>query len=289
MNFIYLLFIYFWNSLAFSMIQQMLAIWSLVPLPFLNLAWTSGSSRFMYCWSLTWRILSITLLVCAMSAIVRQFEHSLTLVFFGIGMKTDLFQSYGHCWVFQICSHIECSTFTASSFRVWNSSTVIPSPPLALFVVMIPKAHLTLHSRMSGSRWVITALWSSGSWRSFSYSSVYSCHLFVISSASVRSVPFLSFIEPICAWNVPLVSLLFLKRSLVFPFLLFSSALRAVTVICHLGCGLNLCLSSYSTSHPLAILLALLENKSIIQPLLHTSIAATLGKPPSILTFFFFK
>ena len=26
----------FWNSLAFSMIQQMLAIWTLVPLPFLN-------------------------------------------------------------------------------------------------------------------------------------------------------------------------------------------------------------------------------------------------------------
>ena len=33
-----------WNSLAFSMIQRMLAIWSLVPLPFLNPAWTSGSS-----------------------------------------------------------------------------------------------------------------------------------------------------------------------------------------------------------------------------------------------------
>ena len=26
-------------------------------------------------------------------------------------MKTDLFQSCGHCWVFQICWHIECSTF----------------------------------------------------------------------------------------------------------------------------------------------------------------------------------
>ena len=38
-----------WNSLAFLMIQQMLAIWSLVPLPFLKPAWTSGSSRFMYC------------------------------------------------------------------------------------------------------------------------------------------------------------------------------------------------------------------------------------------------
>ena len=31
---------FLWNSLAFSMIQQMLAIWSLVPLPFLKLAWT---------------------------------------------------------------------------------------------------------------------------------------------------------------------------------------------------------------------------------------------------------
>ena len=58
----------------------------------------------------------------------------------------------------------------------------------------------------------------------FLYSfSVYSCHLFLISSASVRSIPFLSFIEPIFAWNVPLESLIFLKRSLVFPILLFSS------------------------------------------------------------------
>ena len=48
--------------------------------------------------------------------------------------------------VFQICWHIECSTFTASSLRIWNSSTGIPSPPLALFIVMLPKAHLTLNS-----------------------------------------------------------------------------------------------------------------------------------------------
>ena len=89
---------------------------------------------------------------------------------------------------------------------------------------MLPKAHLTSHSRMSGSRWVITSLWLSGSWRSFLYSySVYSCHLFLISSASIRSIPFLSFIEPIFKWNVPLISLIFLKRSLVFPNLLFSS------------------------------------------------------------------
>ena len=52
---------------------------------------------------------------------------------------------------------------------------------------------------------------------------MYSCHLFLISSAYVRLIPFLSFIVPIFAWNVPLVSLIFLKRSLVFPILLFSS------------------------------------------------------------------
>ena len=132
------------------MIQRMLAIWSLVPLSFLKPAWTSGSSQFTYCWSLAWRILSITLLACEMSAIVQLFEHSLVLPLFGIGMKTDLFQSCGHCWVFQICWHIECSTYTASSFRVWISLRGIPSPPLALFIVMLSKAHTTSHSRMSG-------------------------------------------------------------------------------------------------------------------------------------------
>ena len=147
---------FFWNSLAFLMIQQMLdpAIWSLVPLPFLNPTWTFGSSRFMYCWSLAWRIFSVTLLACEMSAIVQQFEHSLALHFFGIGVKTDLFQSCGHCWVFQICWHTECNTLTLS-FRILNSSVGIPSPPLVLFIVLLPKAHLTSHSKMSGPKWVV--------------------------------------------------------------------------------------------------------------------------------------
>ena len=62
---------------------------------------------------------------------LENFEHYFTSVwdecncvvvwpFFGIAFlwhwnETDLFQSCGHCWVFQICWHIECSTFTASS------------------------------------------------------------------------------------------------------------------------------------------------------------------------------
>ena len=50
-----------------------------------------------------------------------------------------------------------------------------------------------------------------------------SCHLSLISSASVSSIPFLSLIVPIFAWNVPLISVIFLNRSLVFPSLLFSS------------------------------------------------------------------
>ena len=149
------------------MIQWMLAVWFLVPLPFLNQAGTSGSSWFMYCWSLTWRILSTTLL--------KMWDECNCVVvwaFFGIAFLWD----WNEKWPFPvlwpllslpICWHIECSTFTTSSFRIWNSSAGIPSPLLALFVVMLPKAHLTLHSRMSGSMWVITTFWLPGLLKSF--------------------------------------------------------------------------------------------------------------------------
>ena len=83
--------------------------------------------------------------------------------------------------------------FSASSFSIWNSSTGIPSPPLAMFVVMLPKA-TWLH---------IPGCLALGGWSHhrgylghedlFLYSSVYSCHL-LISSAFVISIVFLSFI-----------------------------------------------------------------------------------------------
>ena len=99
---------------------------------------------------------------------------------------------------------------------------------------------------MSGSRWVITPSWLSGPWRSFLYSSsVYSCHLFLISSASVRPILFLSFIMPIFAWNVPLISLIFLKRSLVFPFYRFPLFL----CIDHWGSFYYLSLLFFGTLH----------------------------------------
>ena len=192
----------------------------------------SGSSSFSKSSLNIWKFMVYVLLKSGL----ENFEHYFTSVWdkcscavvwaffgiaFGIGMKTDLFQSCGHCWVFQICWHIEGSAFTASPFRIWKSSAGILSPALALFIVMLPKAHLTSHSKASGSRWVITPSWLAGSLKSFMYSSsVYSFHLFV-SSACLRSIPFLSFYVPIFAWNVRLVSLIFLTRSLVFPILLF--------------------------------------------------------------------
>ena len=80
---------FFWNSLAFLMIQGMLAIWSLVPLPFLKPVWT-------------FHVL--------LKPILENFEHyfacmwdecscAVVWTFFGTGMKIDLFQSCGHCWV----------------------------------------------------------------------------------------------------------------------------------------------------------------------------------------------
>ena len=89
---------------------------------------------------------------------LENFEHNFTRMwdecncvvvwtFFDIAFLWDWNENWpflvcGPYWVFQICWHIECSTLTASSFRIWNSSTGITPPPLVLFVVMFPKAHL---------------------------------------------------------------------------------------------------------------------------------------------------
>ena len=99
---------------------------------------------------------------------------------------------------------------------------------------MLPKAHLTSPiGFLALDEWPhqsittflsLSHFLSSQSLRPFLYSSsVYSYHLFFISSASVRSLLFLSFIMSILAWNVTLLSLIFLRRSLVIPIVLFAS------------------------------------------------------------------
>ena len=148
------------------MIQWMLAIWSLVPLPFLKPAWIrkftvhvllkSGLENFEHYFTSMW----------------DECNYAVVWALFGIAFLWDWNENWPFPVLWPLLSfpnlqHIECSTFTASSFRIWNSSTGIPSPPLALFVVMLSKAHLTSHSRISGSRFVTTPSWLSGSWRSF--------------------------------------------------------------------------------------------------------------------------
>ena len=112
--------------------------------------------------------------------LLENFEHyfasvwdelncAVVLTFFGIVFLWDwnenwLSQSCGHCWVFQICWHIECSTFKASSFRLWNNSTEIPSPPLAMLVVMLPKTHLMSPVEVWVSSGLLQGLWVQQTW-----------------------------------------------------------------------------------------------------------------------------
>ena len=109
---------FFWNSLGFFYDPTDVGksgTRSSGPSAFSNPACTSGSLWFMYCWSLAWRILHITLLACEMSEVIRQLEYSLALPLFRTAMKADLFQSCGYCWVFQICNILcFCSVHTIS-------------------------------------------------------------------------------------------------------------------------------------------------------------------------------
>ena len=59
-------------------------------------------------------------------------------------MKTDLFPSYDHFCVFQICWHIDWNTLTASSFRSLNSSAGIWSLPLCSWQCFLRASAVTL-------------------------------------------------------------------------------------------------------------------------------------------------
>ena len=133
------------------MIQWMLAVWSLVPLHF------SKSSLNM------WKFMVHVLLKPGL----ENFEHyfasmwdecncAIVWTFFGIAFLWDWNENWPFPVLWPLLSFPNwlaywVHTFTVSSFRIWNSSTGVPSSPLALFVVMLSKAHLTSHSRMSGS------------------------------------------------------------------------------------------------------------------------------------------
>ena len=129
---------FFWNFPAFSMIQRTLAIWSLVLLPFLNPTCTFGSSQFTACWGLAWRFSEHSF-----AQMWNECNCMVIWAFFGIAFLWDWnenwplrflwpllsFPSFLACWVEHFYSII---------FRIWNSSTGIPSAPLTLSIVMLP-------------------------------------------------------------------------------------------------------------------------------------------------------
>ena len=83
---------------------------------------------------------------------VNECNHAVVWAFFGITFVSDWNENWPLPVLWPLLSFPNLLTywvqhFHRTSFRIWNSSTGIPSPPLALFVVMLPKAHLTLHSR----------------------------------------------------------------------------------------------------------------------------------------------
>ena len=93
-------------------------------------------------------------------------EHNCAVVwtFFGIALLWD----WNENWAFPVPQPLlsfpnllACAVqhFIASSFRILNSSAGIPSPPLALFIVMLPKAHFTSQSKMSGSPDNLEIIW----------------------------------------------------------------------------------------------------------------------------------
>ena len=152
---------FFWNSLALSMIQWQFDLW-LLPKSSLNtvhVLMKPGLENFDHYFTsvwdecncaVFWAFFGITFLWHYLSL---GLEWKLT---FSSPLATAEFPNLPAYWV---------QHFTASSFRIWNSSTGVLSPPLALFIVMLPKPHLTSYSRMFGCRWVITPWWLSGAWK----------------------------------------------------------------------------------------------------------------------------
>ena len=155
---------FFWNSLAFSKIQWMLAIWPMVSLPFLNPAWTSGSSRFTYCWSLALRLLSITLLACEMNAIV---QYSLISRWWSIRMCTHLLweaQNYNlllnNCWQENVQSHQKIPHIQGQrrspSKMVGGAKSCLESNPIPARAVQRAQTK-PVHTRRPHGDWAVPA------------------------------------------------------------------------------------------------------------------------------------
>ena len=93
--------------------------------------------------SLTWRILSY------LANMWNECNCAVVWAFFGIAFLWN----WNENWLFPVLRPLLSfpnlltywvHTSTASSFRIWTSSAGVPSPPLALFTVALPKTHFSL-------------------------------------------------------------------------------------------------------------------------------------------------
>ena len=135
----------------------------------------SGSSAFskssLNIWKFTFHVL--------LKPGLENFEHYFTSVwdecncavawaFYGFAFLWDWNENWPFPVLWQLLSFPNLLAywvqhFHSIIFQDLKQLNWISSPPLALFIMMLSKAHLTSHSRMSSSTWVITPSWLSGS------------------------------------------------------------------------------------------------------------------------------
>ena len=115
----------------------------------------SGSSTFSKSSLNIWKFMVHILLKPGLENVEHYFtrvwdecSYAVAWTFFGIAFLWDWNENWPFPVLWPLLSFPNLLAywvkhFHTSSFRIWNSSTGISSPPLALFIVMLPKAHLT--------------------------------------------------------------------------------------------------------------------------------------------------
>ena len=134
---------FFWNSLSFSMIQLMLAIWSLVPLPFLKLVWLFYCYTFILWWFLfIFKILSNFRLFMSNSPLPEILHPKLIPDSFVVCIYGTLFKTLSShyallpssTWQTSFSSHwsswfiIKRLNLTKSIYSVWDFTSYVKNP-----------------------------------------------------------------------------------------------------------------------------------------------------------------
>ena len=139
----------------------------------------SGSSAFsisnLYIWKFSFHVLlkpSLKDLEHYLTSMWKECNCVVVWIFFGIALLWDWNENWSFPVLWPLLSFLNLLAYWVQHFNnihhlLGFEIAGIPSPLLALFVVMLPKVHLTSHIRMSSSRWVITPSWLSGSLRPF--------------------------------------------------------------------------------------------------------------------------